>query len=72
VNELLEGKFQNKEKQNQVVEKLTGGEMAHAQLISAEDAQKLGLPVSTDLPPEVHEFMKYYRTVRSGVEYIVT
>jgi ClpP class serine protease len=70
VNELLEGKFDNKEKQDQVVEKLTGGEMIHSQLISAKDAQALGLPVSTELPPEIHEFMKYYRTVGSNVEYI--
>jgi ClpP class serine protease len=70
VNELLEGKFDNKEKQDQVVEKLTGGEMIHSQLISAKDAQALGLPVSTELPPEIHEFMKYYRTVGSNVEYL--
>ena len=71
VNELLEGKFDDKEKQKQVVEKLIGGEMVHAQLISAKDAQALGLPVSTELPPEIHEFMKCYRAVRSNVEYIM-
>ena len=70
VNELLDGKFEDKEKQKQVVEKLIGGEMVHAQLISAKDAQALGLPVSTGLPPEIHEFMKCYRAVRSNVEYI--
>ncbi len=70
VNELLEGKFDNKEKQDQVVEKLTGGEMIHSQLISAKDAQALGLPVSTELPPEIHEFMKYYRAASSNVEYV--
>lgn len=70
VNELLEGKFDDKEKQSQIVEKLTGGEMIHSQLISAEDARALGLPVSTELPPEIHEFMKYYRAADSNVEYI--
>lgn len=70
VNEMLEGKFEDREKQNQVVEKLTGGEMIHSQLISAEDARALGLPVSTELPPEIHEFMKYYRAADSNVEYI--
>lgn len=70
VNELLEGKFDNKEKQEQVVEKLTGGEMIHSEMISTADAQALGLPVSTQLPPEIHEFMKYYRAVSSNVEYI--
>ncbi len=71
VNELLEGKFEDKEKQKQVVEKLVGGEMMHAQLISAKDAQDLGLPVSTELPPEIHEFMKCYRAVRTNVEYVM-
>ncbi len=70
VNELLEGKFGDKEKQEQVVEKLTGGEMIHSEMISAADAQALGLPVSTQLPPEIHEFMKYYRAVSSNVEYL--
>lgn len=70
VNELLEGKFDDKEKQEQVVEKLTGGEMIHSEMISAADAQAIGLPVSTQLPPEIHEFMKYYRAVSSNVEYI--
>lgn len=69
VNELLDGKFDDMEKQKQVVEKLMGGEMVHAQLISAKDAQALGLPVSTELPPEIHDFMKCYRAVRSNVEY---
>ncbi len=70
VNELLEGKFNDREKQEQVVEKLTGGEMIHSEMISAADAQALGLPVSTQLPPEIHEFMKYYRSVSSNVEYL--
>ncbi len=70
LNELLEGKFDDKEKQEQVVEKLTGGEMIHSEMISAADAQALGLPVSTQLPPEIHEFMKYYRAVSSNVEYL--
>ncbi len=70
VNELLEGKFEDKEKQEQVIEKLTGGEMIHSEMISVEDARALGLPVSTGLPPEIHEFMKYYRAAGSNVEYI--
>lgn len=71
VNELLDDKFIDKEKQKHVVEKLIGGEMVHAQLISAKDAQALGLPVSTEFPPEIHEFMKCYRAVRSSVEYFM-
>ncbi|GFO96231.1 hypothetical protein ig2599ANME_0420 [groundwater metagenome] len=70
VNELLDDKFTDKEKQKKVVEKLIGGEMVHAQIISAKDAQEFGLPVSTELPPEIHEFMKCFRAVKSNVEYI--
>lgn len=70
VNELIDDKFEDKEKQKQVVEKLVGGEMVHAQIISAKDAKELELPVSTDLPHEVHEFMKNYKAVRPSVEYI--
>ncbi len=70
VNELLDGKFGDNEKQKQVVEKLIGGEMVHAQLISAADAKALGLPVSTELPPEIHDFMKCFQAVRSNVEYL--
>lgn len=70
VNELLDGKFADREKQKEVVEKLTGGEMVHAQLISASDAKALGLPVSTELPSEIHEFMKCFRAVKTNVEYI--
>ncbi|MCZ7357366.1 MAG: ATP-dependent Clp protease proteolytic subunit [Candidatus Methanoperedens sp.] len=70
VNELLDGKFDDIEKQRKVVEKLIGGEMVHAHLISAKDAIDLGLPVSTELPPEIHEFMKNFRAVRPNVEYL--
>ncbi|MBE0521028.1 MAG: ATP-dependent Clp protease proteolytic subunit [Candidatus Methanoperedenaceae archaeon] len=70
LNELLDGKFDDRKKQEQVVDKLSGGEMIHAHLISAEDAKKLGLPVSTELPPEIHEFMKNYRAIRPNVEYV--
>ncbi len=70
VNELLDGKFDDTRKQKKVVEKLIGGEMVHAQLISADDARALGLAVSTELPPEIHDFMKCFHAVRSNVEYL--
>ncbi len=70
-NELLDGKFTDKEKQKQVVEKLIGGEMIHSQPISAKYARALGLPVSTELPRQVHELMRYYRAARSNVEYLM-
>ncbi|HEY9206489.1 MAG TPA: ATP-dependent Clp protease proteolytic subunit [Candidatus Methanoperedens sp.] len=70
VDGLLEGKFKDRDKQKEVVEKLIGGEMVHSQFISAQDAKELGLAVSTELPAEIHEFMKCYRTVRPNVEYL--
>ncbi|KCZ73204.1 ClpP class periplasmic serine protease [Candidatus Methanoperedens nitroreducens] len=70
-NELLDGKFADKEKQKQVVEKLIGGEMIHSQPISAKYARALGLPVSTELPRQVHELMRYYRAAKSNVEYLM-
>lgn len=70
VNELLDDKFADKEKQKMVVEKLVGGEMVHSQPISAKEAQALGLPVSTELPADIHEFMECYKAIRSNVEYI--
>jgi len=68
--ELLDEKFADKDKLNQVIEKLIGGLMVHSQPISASEAKELGLPVSTELPNEVHEFMKLYKAVRSNVEYL--
>lgn len=68
--ELLSGKITDKDKLNSLVEKLVGGELIHSQPISAAYAVELGLPVSTELPGEVHEFMKLYRFVRTNVEYI--
>ena len=70
VDGLLEGKFKDRDKQKEVVEKLIGGEMVHSQFISAQDAKELGLAVSTELPAEIHEFMKCYRSVRPNVEYL--
>lgn len=69
-NELLDGKIEDEEKRNYIVEKLVSGEMVHITPISASEAADIGLPVSTNLPDKVHEFMKFYRSVKSSVEYI--
>ncbi|MDI6858926.1 MAG: ATP-dependent Clp protease proteolytic subunit [Methanocellales archaeon] len=68
--ELLEDKFSDKEKLDKVVEKLVSGEMVHIHPISASEARSLGLPVSTELPEEVHEFMSLYRAVKASVQYL--
>lgn len=67
--ELLDGKIEDEDKLNYAVEKLVSGEMVHITPISASEAIDIGLPVSTDLSNKVHEFMKFYRSVKSSVEY---
>jgi ClpP class serine protease len=57
-----------------LAEKLSTGTWTHDYPISAEEAKKLGLPVSTDIPNEVMELMTLYpqpvRQVPGGVEYL--
>lgn len=55
---------------NEVVEKLVSGEMIHITPLSAEEAKHLGLNVNTDFPPEVHEFMTFFRPAKMNVEYV--
>lgn len=69
IRELLSDKITDEEKLTALIDKLVGGEMIHSQPISIEDAAELGLFVSEELPPQVHDFMKLYRAVRSNVEY---
>ena len=55
---------------DEVVEKLVSGEMVHITPLSAEEAKQLGLNVNTDFPPEVHEFMTFFRPAKMNVEYV--
>lgn len=70
IMELLENKIQDEEKRKSVAQKLLSGEMIHVTPISAKEAIELGLPVSTELPSEVHDFMKFFRSAKMSVEYI--
>ena len=63
-------KIQDEEKRKSVAQKLLSGEMIHVTPISAKEAIELGLPVSTELPSEVHDFMKFFRSAKMSVEYI--
>ncbi len=71
--ELLEGKIQpdpaGESRLDEVVEKLVSGEMIHSTPLSAGDAKEIGLPISTDFPQDVHEFMKLFKPVKKNVEY---
>ena len=72
--ELLEGKIQagpaGEDRLKETVEKLVSGELIHSTPLSASQAKELGLPVSTDFPEDVHEFMKLFRPVKRSVQYV--
>jgi ClpP class serine protease len=56
-----------------LADKLTTGTWTHDYGISAEEAKQLGLPVSTDMPEEVYDFMALFpqpTRTRPAVEYI--
>ncbi|MHC1631294.1 MAG: SDH family Clp fold serine proteinase [Methanotrichaceae archaeon] len=69
VQELLGDKM-DKEDVQEISDKLLGGEYIHSQPISATNAKDLGLPVTIDLPQEVHEYMTTFRSVKTNVEYL--
>jgi len=56
-----------------LAEKLSTGTWTHDYPITAEEAKALGLPVSTEIPPDVHEFMSLFpqpTRMHPSVEYI--
>jgi ClpP class serine protease len=56
-----------------IAESLVSGIWTHDYPITVEDAKELGLPVSTEMPPEVYELMDLYPQpggARSSVQYV--
>ena len=56
-----------------LADKLTTGTWTHDYGISCEEAKQLGLPVSTDMPQEVYDFMALFAQptrTRAAVEYV--
>jgi ClpP class serine protease len=56
-----------------LAEKLATGTWTHDYPIMAEEAKTLGLPVSTDMPPEVYQLMSLFpqpTRTRPSVEYV--
>ena len=56
-----------------LADKLTTGTWTHDYGISSEEAKQLGLPVSTDMPQQVYDFMALFpqpTRMRPSVEYI--
>ena len=69
---LLEPKM-GKEKAEKVADVLSSGVYTHDYPITADEARELGLPVSTDMPKEVHDIMILYPQTtqrRPSVEYV--
>ncbi len=70
--ELIEDKV-GKEKAEEIADKLVSGYYTHDYPITVDELRKMGIKVSTEVPPEVYELMELYpqaRAVRPGVEYI--
>lgn len=60
-------------KAEEVADILTRGEWTHDYPITVEEAQAMGLPVSTDIPEEVYQFMNLFPQAehrRPSVQYI--
>lgn len=69
---LLEDRL-GRERALEVARRLTEGYYTHDYPITADEARKLGLNVSTNVPPEVYELMELYPQAlqqRPGVEYL--
>ncbi len=61
------------EKARELAKKLTEGRWTHDYPITVEEARELGLPVKTEIPPEVYILMDLYPQAsinRPGIEYI--
>ncbi|RMG09991.1 MAG: hypothetical protein D6731_18625 [Planctomycetota bacterium] len=72
VRDLLSGKL-DPEKAEAVAETLSQGKFTHDFPITCERARALGLTVSCDFPPEVHELMALYpqaHSQRPNVQYL--
>ncbi len=73
VRDILTGNGMDAEKASTLAEELTRGQWTHDYPISFEEAEKLGLPVSSDLPGEVTALMELYPQGggrRPSVQYI--
>lgn len=69
---LLKDKM-GEDKAKEIAKKLTEGYYTHDYPITVEEAKTLGLPVSTNVPPEVYALMELYPQAiqqRPGVEYL--
>src|SRR5258705_179423 len=59
VREILDGKVDNG-RADELAETLSTGQWTHDYPLTIEEVEKLGLPVSTEVPAEVYEFMDLF------------
>ena len=73
VQRILIGNGWDAERAAALAEALTDGRWTHDYPITVEEARQLGLPVSTEMVPEVYQFMQLFPQPgarRPGVEYV--
>ena len=72
IKELLKDRY-DEDKAEELADKLASGYWTHDYPITVEEAKKLGLKVSTDVPQEVYDLMELYKQTgqrRPSVQYI--
>ncbi len=72
VRSLLAGRMADSQV-DAITEKLTSGTWTHDYPITAQEAKQIGLPVNTDIPPEIYRFMNFFpqpTRTHGAVEYI--
>ncbi len=72
IKELLSDKFDEK-KAEELADKLASGYWTHDYPITVEEARRMGLNVSTDVPKEIYDLMELYKQTeqrRPSVQYI--
>jgi ClpP class serine protease len=73
VRRILAGNGWDADRANIVAATLTEGRWTHDYPITVDEARELGLPVTTDMPPEVYDFMQLFPQPgarRPSVEYV--
>lgn len=61
------------EKASALAEKLTSGTWTHDYAITPQEAKAIGLPVTTDMPPEIYQLMSFFpqpKHTHGAVEYL--
>jgi ClpP class serine protease len=73
VKTLLSRKGMDESKAEQIADTLTGGRWTHDYPITVDEAKKLGLPISTDMPVEIDQLMSLFPQPyqkRPSVQYV--